>query len=103
MSPGGRTTGGSAGGRVVGRGAVTSGLAAIAPGFAVADVATTSLFFHGARPTAVAARDVNGDGRPDLVADFDRARLRLHPTAKRARLRGWLANGQLFTAEVALP
>ncbi|HXU06595.1 MAG TPA: hypothetical protein VN903_36820, partial [Polyangia bacterium] len=74
-----------------------------APGFSVADVDATSLFFHGARPAGVVVRDLNGDGRLDLVATFKRARATLHPKATRARLRGWLIDGQLFTAEIALP
>jgi hypothetical protein len=74
-----------------------------APGFAMADVDTASIVFHGARPVTVTLRDVNRDGRPDLVAAFDSARLRLHPKATRARIRGSLASSQLFTAEIALP
>ena len=74
-----------------------------APGFAMADVDTASIVFHGARPVTVTLRDVNRDGQPDLVAIFDSARLRLHPKATRARIRGSLASSQLFTAEIALP
>jgi len=73
-----------------------------APGFAAADVDPQSLVFHGARPTTVSVRDANHDGRPDLVAVFDGARVKLHPRARQARLRGWLRSSQLFAAEIPL-
>jgi hypothetical protein len=69
------------------------------PDFDVSEVETSSLRLHGARPLSIAMTDVDGDGILDLVAVFDAADVRLHPTATFARVTGWLKNSQVFTAE----
>jgi len=43
--------------------------------------------------------DIDGDGRPDMIATFDIAAVHLHPTATRVRLSGWLKNSRLFFGE----
>src|SRR5262249_37056748 len=67
--------------------------------FDVSQIDASSLKLHGASALNVATKDVNSDGKPDLVATFDTSQLRLHPRATVARLTGWLRNGQSFVGE----
>ncbi len=64
--------------------------------FDVADIDLASLGFHGAVLLGASIKDVDGDGKPDLVATFDMHGMKLHPSAKSARLSGWLKNSQVF-------
>ena len=66
----------------------------------VGSIEHSSLKLAGASPLRLEERDVNGDGRPDLVATFDVSRLKLHPRADADRLTGWLKNSQAFVASV---
>jgi hypothetical protein len=58
--------------------------------FKVTDVESSSLHFHGATPVRVDIRDINGDGKLDLLVTFDMAAVKLDPKAKKADLTGWL-------------
>jgi hypothetical protein len=42
---------------------------------------------------------VNGDGQPDLLVEFDMAKVRLHRDARSARVTGWLKNSQIVMGE----
>lgn len=64
----------------------------------VNQVEPSSLNFHGARPLRTSIRDVNGDGKPDLVAEFETRGLHLHPDATKGTLTGWLKNSRAFSA-----
>jgi len=66
----------------------------------VTEVDIDSLKLHGVSPIKVSVKDVNGDGRPDLVLTFPTASLKLHPNAKRMTLTGFLKNSQAFWAHV---
>jgi hypothetical protein len=68
-------------------------------GFDVTQIDPSSLKLHGATALSVTTKDVNGDGKPDLVATFDTSALGLHPRATVARLTGWLRDGQSFVGE----
>ena len=68
----------------------------------VKEIEQTSLTFHGAKPIVVEMKDVDADGRLDLVMLFKRSDSRLHPEAKRASVKGWLKNSQAFTGTVDL-
>jgi hypothetical protein len=65
----------------------------------VTEVDQSSLRFHGTTPVRVEMRDINGDGKLDLVVFFDQGSVRLHPLAKKARLTGWLKSSQAFIGE----
>jgi len=65
----------------------------------VTEIEPSSLNFHGAKAVRASIRDVNGDGKPDLVAEFDMSAVHLHPSATKGRLRGWLKNSQAFAGE----
>jgi len=67
--------------------------------FDVNEVDLSSLRFHQARPVGTVVRDVNGDGRPDLLIEFRGSDVQLAKKATRARLTGWLNNSQIFIAE----
>jgi hypothetical protein len=67
--------------------------------FKVAEIDLGSLGFHGARLMSTFIQDVDGDGRPDLVAVFDMRSLKLHAAAQTGRLSGWLKNSQVFIGE----
>jgi hypothetical protein len=68
----------------------------------VTEIEQSSLTFHGAKPLSVEMKDVDGDGLPDLVIYFKRSDSRLSPNAKRATVKGWLKNSQIFSGEVKL-
>jgi predicted DsbA family dithiol-disulfide isomerase len=68
-------------------------------GFDVTHIEPSSLKLHGASALNVTTKDVNGDGKLDLVATFDTSALKLHPRATVARLTGWLHSGQSFVGE----
>lgn len=65
----------------------------------VNQVEPSSLSFHGARPSNIAIQDVNNDGIPDLLLQFQRSEVRLAPYATRVRLTGWLKNSRAFVGE----
>jgi hypothetical protein len=65
----------------------------------VGGVELSSLRFHGAAPVSIAVKDVNGDGRLDLLLVLDMADVRLNPNAEMAQLTGWLKNSQAFIGE----
>jgi hypothetical protein len=44
----------------------------------VAEIEPSSLNFHGAKAVRTSIRDVNGDGKPDLVVEFDMSAVHLH-------------------------
>jgi len=67
--------------------------------FKVLDVESSSLRFHGATPVRVDIRDINGDGKVDLLVTFDMAAVKLNSKAKKAHLTGWLKNSQAFIGE----
>jgi hypothetical protein len=67
--------------------------------FDVNDVDTSSLALHGAKAIGVSIQDINNDGKPDLVATFDSASVKVHPRASVARVTGWLKNSQAFFGE----
>lgn len=66
----------------------------------VGSIEHSSLRLAGSTPRRLEHRDVNGDGRADLVATFDESRLKRHPQANADRLTGWLRNSQAFAATV---
>jgi hypothetical protein len=68
----------------------------------VIQVEPSSLNFHGAQPKRTSIRDVNGDGKRDLVAEFETRGLHLHPDAKTATLTGWLKNSRAFSASAEI-
>jgi hypothetical protein len=55
-----------------------------AEGFDVATVEPSSLRFQGVSPLRLESRDLNRDGRPDLLLTFNMVGLRLAPAAARA-------------------
>jgi len=67
--------------------------------FDVRAVEPSSLSFNGAQALRTEVRDVNRDGKPDLLVFFDQASVRLNPRARTARLTGWLNNSQLFIGQ----
>jgi hypothetical protein len=70
--------------------------------FDVLEVDPASLGFHGAKLLGTTIRDIDSDGRPDLVAVFEMQSVRLHPSATLATLTGWMKNSQLFVGEDAV-
>ena len=70
--------------------------------FDVSEVDPASLGFHGAKLLGATVGDIDGDGKPDLVAVFEMQGVRLHPGATLATLSGWLKNSQLFVGEDAV-
>jgi len=65
----------------------------------VSEIENSSLRMQGAPTVGTQLLDINGDGFPDLVATFDMAAIRLHPSAKKARVTGWLKNSRLIFGE----
>jgi hypothetical protein len=65
----------------------------------VSEVDLSSLRLHRAQPVNTTFRDVNADGKPDLVAEFRGSDVRLAKEATRARIAGWLKNSQAFFGE----
>ncbi len=70
--------------------------------FDVGEVESASLEFHGAQLVGFMIQDIDGDGKPDLLATFEMRKMKLHPSATSARLSGWLKNSQLFIGEAAV-
>jgi len=70
--------------------------------FHVSDIEAGSLRFQGALAGFIEIRDIDGDGKPDLTADFPSEAIRLSPRATRARLTGWLKNSQTIVADETL-
>ena len=68
----------------------------------VSQVDQSSLKFAGAAPFAIATRDVNADGIPDLLLTFDTSAMKLSPQAAVGRLSGWLKNSQAFSSETPI-
>ncbi len=62
----------------------------------VREIETSSLNFHRAKALRWVIADVNGDGIPDLVAEFPTEDLHISPNAKAAVLRGWMKDSQAF-------
>jgi hypothetical protein len=65
----------------------------------VKDIDMSSLRFHGGRALSFTVRDVNQDGVPDLLLEFQTAEIHLSSRATRARLSGWLKNSRAFVGE----
>ena len=65
----------------------------------VTEVDLDSLQFHGAKPLSTSIRDVNGDGKPDLMVVFDRKSIKLSTRAKSGRLTGWLKDSRIIIGE----
>ena len=65
----------------------------------VAEVEQSSLHVHGATPVRIEMRDINRDGRLDLVVFFDPGSVRLSLWANKAHLTGWLKSSQMFIGE----
>ena len=68
----------------------------------VSDIEQSSLSFHGAKPQSLEMKDVNADGKADLVMVFRRAEARLSVHAKYVQVKGWLKNSQVFTGTVEI-
>ncbi len=68
----------------------------------VADIEQSSLALHRAKPLSIEMKDVDADGRPDLVMLFKRSDARLSPRAKHIRISGWLKNSQAFQGTATL-
>jgi hypothetical protein len=68
----------------------------------VAEVDAASLEFHGAQLVGSMIQDIDGDGKPDLLATFEMRKMKLHASATLARLSGWLKNSQVFIGEDAV-
>ena len=68
----------------------------------VDQVDISSLRLQGAKPVATSVRDINSDGRPDLLVQFDMAEIKANPEARSIRISGWLRNSQAFTGEYEL-
>ena len=64
----------------------------------VSEIDQTSLRVAGLPPLSVSMRDVDGDGRPDLVVKFDMSKLPL-ARAGNVRVIGWLKNSQVFAGD----
>jgi hypothetical protein len=63
----------------------------------VNEIELSSVKFADAPLVSASVSDVNLDGKPDLIAIFDMAGMKLHPGATSARVTGWLKNSQIFT------
>jgi len=68
------------------------------PGFEVNEIEPSSVTFAGAKQLCFYISDVNQDGQSDLVVVFDMEHMQLHPSARSARVTGWLKNSQVFVA-----
>jgi hypothetical protein len=63
----------------------------------VTEVEPSSLSLHGAKASRTSIRDVNGDGKPDMVVELDMSAVRLHRDARTGTLRGWMKDSQAFS------
>jgi hypothetical protein len=70
----------------------------------VNEIELSSVKFADAPLASASMSDVNLDGKPDLIAIFDMAGMKLHPGATSARVTGWLKNSQIFagTGQIAV-
>ncbi len=66
----------------------------------VTEIEQTSLRIAGSSPLNVSIRDVDGDGRLDLIVEFDSSRLAA--VVGKARLSGWFKSSQVFVGDVEL-
>ena len=84
----------------------TNGLLTVAvmgsPNLDVNEIDPSSLRLHGAAAVTTQLFDLNGDGYPDLVATFEMSAMRLHPSAKKVRLSGWLKDSSMLFGEDAV-
>ena len=62
----------------------------------VNEIEQSSIKFVGAPLVSASISDVNLDGKPDLIAVFDMAGIKLQRGATSARVTGWLKNSQIF-------
>jgi hypothetical protein len=69
------------------------------PDLDVNEIDASSLRFHGARALSVSVVNVNHDGIAGLLLEFPLLDMHLSPRASRARITGWLKNGQAFVGE----
>jgi hypothetical protein len=67
--------------------------------FDVAQVEPSSLTFRGAGPTSLSIRDVNGDGHPDMLVEFQALDIKIVSHPDHSYLHGWLKNSQMFVGE----
>jgi hypothetical protein len=67
-------------------------------GFNVSEIVLSSLELHHARALRAQIRDVDSDGIPDLLVEFDAAKIRMNSESKTMRLTGWLENSQIVFA-----
>ena len=67
--------------------------------FDVAHVDLKSLHFEHAKPVGTSIKDVNGDGKADLIVWFEIGQVRPAAGRKFAGLSGWLKNSQAFVGE----
>jgi hypothetical protein len=58
-----------------------------------------SLSLHGAHPASITVSDVNNDGIPDLLLEFQGSEVHVSPRATHVRLTGWLKNSRSFVGE----
>ena len=61
----------------------------------VTEIEQTSLRVGSLVPLSVSVRDVDGDGRADLVIEFDAIQLTSRANAEKIRVSGWLKNSQV--------
>ena len=66
----------------------------------VKEVDRSSVRFSGSKPLNVEIRDVDGDGRSDLVIHFDEKGFNLTAKAGRLTLTGTLKSSQVFTGGI---
>jgi hypothetical protein len=70
--------------------------------FDVNQVELSSLNLHGAHPVSISLEDVNNDGIPDLLLEFQVADAQTSARATHVRLSGWLKNSRTFVGETEM-